>query len=522
MPVLCIIPSSLRLRKPPRRLMLAVVLVFVTSCAWAKGPDPSQTIPLAPLGFQPLSSQFLLAGSSMETVDFVDARHLLVTYSTKRLLRRLPDCPPGDQDRVIEAVLLEIPSGKLLARTEWRVHDRGQYLWNLGHGRFLLRIRDALATFAPVANLSKGNAFYEKGFIRTDRRIGGLILSPDADLLIVETLEPLKGDAPIEEAKQDETPVQINFFRLTPQGEDEIGIVPTGALRARAPGRIPANAAGFLSAVDQGRQHWGFSFQSFSGKVKELAAFDSTCRPSAMLVSRSEFVAFGCHATSTPQIIGGFNLRGEEMWEQSMTESYVSPMFVFASGAGRFALSRVLTHSAAVDADAFTQEQFDGQAITVYQTDSGRQLLRVDATPISRAGQNFALSPDGLRLAVLQNDTVAIYGLPALTSKEREAVQMAEAAAPQIDGDPALALREKGTGAMTAPTADVLPSGMEAAPGASSVNQGPIAPAADAAPASNSQGSGQTVGDAPPEQRRKRPTLYNPGEKREDGSHAPE
>ena len=63
----------------------------------------------------------------MFTVDFVDEKHLLLTYSTKRLLKRLPDCPAGDQDRVIDAVLLEVPSGKVLGRTSWRTHDRGQY-----------------------------------------------------------------------------------------------------------------------------------------------------------------------------------------------------------------------------------------------------------------------------------------------------------------------------------------------------------------------------------------------------------
>ena len=52
----------------------------------------------------------------------------------------------------MDAVLLELPTGKVLARTTWRLHDHAQYLWNLGHGHFLLRIRDTLTTFAPLAN----------------------------------------------------------------------------------------------------------------------------------------------------------------------------------------------------------------------------------------------------------------------------------------------------------------------------------------------------------------------------------
>src|SRR5215470_4116749 len=143
------VPSIIHVSCWVRKLLRSLLLVFVTNYALAKGPEPAARILLEPLGFQSVPMQFLLAGSSMFTIDFVDDQHLLLTYSTKRLLQRLRDCPPGDQDRVIEAVLLEVPGGKVLARTSWRTHDRGQYLWNLGQGRFMLRIRDTLTTFAP-------------------------------------------------------------------------------------------------------------------------------------------------------------------------------------------------------------------------------------------------------------------------------------------------------------------------------------------------------------------------------------
>ena len=521
MSVLCIIPASLRLRKAPRGLLLAVVLIFVTNCGLAKGPEPAQTIALGPLGFLPLSTQFLLAGSSMATVDFADSTHLLVTYSTKRLLKRLPECPAGDQDRVVDALLLELPSGKVLARTSWRTHDRGQYLWNLGQGRFMLRVRDTLSTFAPMVNLAKGDAFRERPFIKTDRRIGGLLLSPDADLMILETIDPPKADVLGDvDPKPEETPVQINFFRLIGREGEDIDIHPGGALRSRVAGRIPANSAGYVAILDQGQRRWAFNFQSYNGKVKELAAFDSTCRPSPTLVSRSEFIAFGCHLSHTPQVVGAFNLRGEEMWEQSMTESYVSPTFAYASKAGRFALSRVLTRSSFVDSEAMSPELFEGQSIVVYQTDSGRQLLRVDASPIARAGQNFALAPDGMNLAVVRDQTIEVYKLPPLTPKEREAVQMAEASAPQIDGDPALSLTSTSSeGESTGSSPAAVPDTP-----ASNASQAPTpAPAPADARSGESTGKPAQETETPsaaeqPEQRRKPPTLYAPGESRGDSA----
>jgi hypothetical protein len=534
MPVPSIIFASPRFRKPLCGLLVALSFAFVTNRAQAKGPAPAMSIPLEPLGFQNPQTQFMLAGSSMMTVDFVDPNHLLLTYGAKRLLKRLPDCPPADQDRVVEAVLLELPSGKALARTSWRTHDHGQYLWNLGRGRFMLRLRDTLTTFAPMVNLPHGDAFVQRPFIRADRRIGAILLSPDSDLMVLETLDPKNREEVLgDQHGEDDTPVQINFFRLISLAGDDIDVRAAGVVRSRVPGRIPANAAGYIAILDEGRQRWSFDFKSYGGKTKELAGFNSTCRPSPILVSGSEFIAFGCHASHTPQVIAAFNLRGEEMWEQNMTESYVSPSFSYAPGSGRFAISRVLTHAAMVETEMVSPEVFDSQLVTVYQTDSGRQLLRIDAAPIARAGQNFSLSPDGMRLAIIRDGALEVYNLPPLTKDEQKAVQMAEASTPQIDGDPAMLLSASGAGPgnsggrTSSPAQPQTGASADAVPSSSTQAQAPAPPVADsgrAAPAETrtaagtaeaaQQDSGSSTnqeGDAP-EQRRRPPTLYAPGE----------
>src|SRR5258708_7487007 len=258
MPVPATTPATTRLHHCFSLLVLFFLLA--TSPLLARGPDPSLRIPLEPLGFQPLSTQFLLAGSSMLTLHYVDDQHLLLTFSTRRLLKRLPDDPPDDQDRHVDAVLLELPSGRILGRTEWRLHDHGQYLWGLGRGRFLLRIRDTLTTFAPLANLPSGQPFRERPFISTDRRIGGVLLSPDPDLLILETIErpPVPSSTPASfgstpapaaappatRQTPDPTPVQINLFRpsIPSASGDQVGLRPGGSVRSRFPRRIPPPA----------------------------------------------------------------------------------------------------------------------------------------------------------------------------------------------------------------------------------------------------------------------------------------
>ena len=98
------------------------------------------------------------------------------------------------------------------------------------------------------------------------------------------------------------------------------------------------------------------------------------------------------------------------------------------------------------------QVALNRQEVRVYQTYSGKLLFRTGCTPVVRAGQNFALSEDGMRLAVLREMTldhkatkdydaytshtaaVTIYPLPALSGKDEAAVKEEQGLAPEDTG----------------------------------------------------------------------------------------
>jgi hypothetical protein len=468
----------------------------------------------------------------MLTVNYVDSQHLLFTFAVHRLMERIPNDPPDDEDRTVEAVLVELPSGRVLARTDWRFHDNGQYLWSLGHGRFLLRTRDTLTTFAPLANLASGQPFQQRDFLTTDRRIGVVLLSPEADLLIVESAErtpptpaapaPLFGPTP-KPAPQpigkpgDPDPVALNFYRLALPGTgdmveaDMVGIAHTTHF-----GDLAAMAAGHLAVVDEGRQQWGFDFHPFNGKVKELAPFASTCDPTPRFVSSSEFIAFGCHTGDSPQVLGGFNLRGDEMWEQNLFGDYVATSMVFAPQSGRFALGRVMGDAPVDSLEQGSGAGLTGQNVNVYQMESGKQILHIDCSPVARAGQNFALSPDGMSLAVVRENALEVFPLPPLSKKDQDDVKEARALIPKNDSLPINFAGPSPESAAASPTSSE-PAPVKAAlpatqPEAQKVQQASSVPVAT--PAAPHPAVSTTVeGDAPPEHPRQRPTLYTlPGE----------
>jgi hypothetical protein len=528
--------------------MLALWMVLA-GAAQARGAEPVARIPLGPMGYQTMVPEFLLAGSSMLRVDFVDADHLLITFGVRQLMERLPGDPVDDDDRTVGTALVELPTGKVLAKTQWRLHDRGQYLWALGHGRFLLRVRDRLSVIAPMAAGGAKDAFRETPLLRIERHIVGVLVSANEDLLTVETTKLTSGEAGEagveagpsgdlvihDPAQTDPAPVQLNFYRLRSTGAGAEGLVVTsaGAIRARTAIELPMTTAGFLDVIEGGKDRWLFNFDAHTGRVNELAEFDTTCAPHPTFVGHGEFVAFGCRGSVDKQELAGFNLKGEEMWQQSFSDLHVSPAFSFAPAAGRFALGRVVVMAAVDESAPLPEGGVSAEEVRVVQSYDGRVLFKIDCTPVERAGENFALSADGMRLAVVRETVVhhvatkdydeytereaavEVYALPPLTEKDQAEVKAAEAMAPQDAGariDLSLERVSAPVAGDAAAAAAAAASGTSAAGGDSAAQDSVAAGAMVGEQGAPVVAGSVVLGDPEPGAGRKRPTLYGPDE----------
>ena len=505
---------------------------------------PELKIPLEPIGFLPPAARMLAGGGPLFTLNYVDDTHLLFTYYTRGLLPRLLDATPDDSDGLVAGVLLELPSGKVLARTQWRMRDRDQYLWSIGHGRFLVRIRSRLVLLNPMGNLGSGDAFEEEPFGTFARQIGFITTSPGGDLLIVETVPPPKprliggaASAAALAATQSPKPkpepakpdVQVFFFRMVldkkPGQPEVLQRRSAGVVAALNLISVPANAEGFLSTIQESRGVYLFDFHTHDGKNAELSPYETTCAPHPFFVSRSEFIAFGCHGTDKPQI-GGFNLKGEHAWIEVLSNDHLSPLIVSAPAAGRFALSRMTFQGGLIDPQNVIPPASAAQEITVRQNHDGRMLLKIMADPVQRPAQNFDLSPDGLSLAVLRTGNIEIYRLPALSGKDVTALKLAAAMEPAkndarvvLDSKPLVpASHPAPAPAVSAASANPTSEGDSAA-GVAHVTSRPSTPAV--LPTPKSAGDA-TASENVPVEHRKPPSLYGTDQPRDaDGPDRP-
>jgi len=243
-------------------------------------------------------------------------------------------------------------------------------------------------------------------------------------------------------------------------------------------------------------------------------------------------------------MLGGFNLKGDEMWQQNSLDTQTALTYSFAPTAGRFALGRIVVNGAFGPGGTLTQSLVSQQEVRVMQSYSGKVLYRIDCTPVERAGQNFALSADGLRLAVVRETVVhhaatkdyeeytereaavEVYALPPLTVQDKAAVKQAAADAPKDTGARIdLSLDRVSTPLATEPASTTFSSSVTSA-ASGVVTSGVTASAGSVIGAESSAQAAAPVGeqDAPvpaggvvvgdPESgtTRKPPTLYGPDE----------
>jgi hypothetical protein len=513
------------------------------------------------LGVPSMPSAMVKVGSSMLTLDMVDDTHLLLTFSSRGLVPRLPGDPPDDDDRMVRAEVVELPSGRILATKDWHMHDHARYLWRLGKGRFIVRSRHTLFVITPGALLGTKDPLRPMAFPSRDGLPVAALISPDKGMLTVETLLPPKKAAAqtidaglvVEDPKPQ---VMLDFYRLT--GGDETGqpltLQEVGQVRAPTPLLLPMDGDGYLWPDDPQRGRWPLSFDEFGGREVKIGGVDSSCSPRLQMVSRFEFLAFTCMGTDSRTRMKAYGMDGHETWEESLSDTYGVPEFAFAPAAGRFAISRI--SSMVPEMDNFPGAAIpDGatQEVRVYQTESGDLLLKAPTTPVTRFAENFDLSEDGLVAAVVNDGAIAVYKLPPPSKQDMKDLALAKSFSPPVSeaavsfakletpadeakGDVAAARARDaggasasgGSGAKVARAADAVgggPAGGSAAVAGDVTKAAKTATAsADAAGAASGQAAsgqtasgqagqaGQASGDATEETPRKPPTLLEPGE----------
>jgi hypothetical protein len=377
------------------------------------GPPPNVRIEVGPLGYTAPSKAYFSYRYSTTTLHFIDSDHLLFTFRDAGLMHRIPDDPADDEDQMIRVVVLDISSGKPVEQSQWRMHDRQRYLWALHDGRFIVRQRNSLYLTDSHLEL--------RPYLHFDNPLQAVGISPDRKLMMIEVQKLVAPNSNSETASGIDS-----FFGPTPsrQKRTDVFLLHPGdntilaSSEVRHSVDLPLVENGFLNLLE-GRDpgKWVIQKQAFHQDPQVVAEFKSSCTPTLLTVSGSVALAVGCPPKGgNDHTVSAISLTGQVLWEDRWKQRYIWPTFDYAEDGSRFAYGALEVNRDIGSTDWFGESDVITQMIGVYDTESGKLQLAKDASPVLSAGQNYALSANGRRFAILREGAIEIYDLPPVAN----------------------------------------------------------------------------------------------------------
>ena len=348
------------------------------------------------------------------SLDFVDRDHVLVTFNPKKLFTRLSNCPPGHADRLVHAAILEVPSGKIVRETDWYLHDHRRYIWPLGSGKFLLRKWNSL--FLVDSTLK------EKLLLESPRNLLWVSVTPDKKQIIVGTAE--NKDAANNPSREPAESKNKQEFQLEFLDLNSLAAQRTVKLNKIV--ELDGTSAGYADSIHKGDLYL-IRFGPTPDQRQNIARVRSRCVPEVVYPSDNSLLIGRCPLTGNEYIVSAFTVPGRRLWRQDWSELRYFPAIARNQDDSRVAVSTVIrsadpiTETKAGDESEIDNDINHGleQNIQVFETASGKAIRSVNVNPVVMSGQNFSLSPDGRRLAVLHDSGVQFYDLPPISDEER-------------------------------------------------------------------------------------------------------
>jgi VWFA-related protein len=385
-------------------------------------PSPTARIDLVALGYGGLSVAARQSGGAHLSVDFLDSNHVLVTFNPKKLFKRLPECPPSHADRLVHAMVVAVPSGAVVKESDWYLHDSRRYVWRLGDGRVLLRRLNKL--YEVDSNLD------EKLVFESPQELLWVTVTPDGKQIVVETALAATGpsaDSKPSDGKKKER-VKISFL-------DAKTLLAQRTADARGLTKLEATSSGFADVRKQG-SNWLVEFGNTN-----ITRVKSRDVPNLLYPSNNTLVVGRCSVSHEGYNVSAFTVAGTFLWRQRWEDCRYSPLVRDSEDGSRFAagtltLRRETDTQPGTAADELKDEGLD-QHIQVFDTATGKALLSLVAVHAVPDGQNFSLSPEGARLAVVNGTTLDVYELPEMLTGDRARFMAVKAEAPALNVPPA-------------------------------------------------------------------------------------
>ncbi len=363
---------------------------------------PEVRIPVVPLGYLPPGDLPAFYYHAMVELHFIDADHLILAFNVPQLMKRDDNCPGSEAQRIVHAVVFQLPSGRVLKQADWELYDFRDFMWGLGNGKLMLRRCNQLESIGADLDpqvLIKGIGIVED-----------VSFSPDHSVVVIqEKVQPsaedkLNGALPsVLDQETGAERTNVSFIQLHP-------LHMIGRAEIQLPSLIPVTANGLFEVLTAPRDQWVVNMRAFHGAEHEIATIHSLCPPVVQAISNTIWMATTC-SKGDQKSSQGYDLQGTLLWKIAFAADQYDPRLITIANGSHFAIESLRLKRPHAALDPLTKEDVDGEDIDIYDSLNGVRIATFQTSPAYTGGRNVDFSADGTRMAVLHDGAIEIYSL---------------------------------------------------------------------------------------------------------------
>ncbi|MGH9529033.1 MAG: hypothetical protein ACRD2S_03840 [Terriglobales bacterium] len=329
---------------------------------------------------------------------YLGSKQILFTFDPHLLVRRAA-AEASPQMRTVRAVLIDLPTMKVLKTIDWRVLDAKQYLWTIGNERVMVHAgRELLIYGAGLRTEQKISLNGALAFVR---------IYPSGNYFAVGVVQERNSRAVHEqlaeaEGREPEEDVEVKVLSA------QFHVLATVTRSSRDAPPVLSDE-GEIRVPTIGKNRWRIVENTWDGQRRVLAQVTSTCRPQATTLQPDLLFLVGCDRQSDGRWYRMLRPDGKPVlkgWSPSQELEQT------ANGAGgTFAVGVAKASRPIPPESIFRVTDLESENIGVYRVENGRREFSVSITSPLPTLQTFVISPNGDQLAVLKGQEIAFYAI---------------------------------------------------------------------------------------------------------------
>lgn len=363
------------------------------------------TMPLKPLGFTASADQAMYALDHADTISYVGPNRLLLTFNPHLLVPRTNADIALPKLHAVRAVLIDLPTMKVLRTVDWRIHDTRQYLWPMGSDHVLVHVGGELRLYD--LNLKAEQKIFLNG------PLAFVAVAPSGSFLAAGIIRERHTEAIHRELRDAED--------REPEEDVEVKVLDSSfrplASVMRSSRDVPPvlSEGGEIRIPTIGKNRWRVAEYTWTGQRRVIAQMTSTCRVEAASLPPNLLFVTGCDRVGSGKWFRVLRPDGKPVMKGESQSTEKEHTAGGAAGSDFFAVGIMELGKAMDDSSPFHSSDLKSLRVAVYRVENGKKITGVTIPDPLPTVQTFALSPDSRHLAVLESDQIVFYSLPEVS-----------------------------------------------------------------------------------------------------------